>query len=88
MKALGIVRRIDNLGRIVIPKELRNTQGWRNGTAMEMFMSEEGLVIREYGDKNEELVNVLEEVKALVEVDLENLKVVYQLEHLIEKYSV
>lgn len=49
MKALGIVRRIDDLGRVVIPKEVRKSQGWDSGEPMEMFLSEEGLVIRPYG---------------------------------------
>jgi AbrB family looped-hinge helix DNA binding protein len=48
MKALGIVRIIDELGRVVIPKELRDANGWKPGTPMEMLVSENGLVIREY----------------------------------------
>ncbi|HLR59640.1 MAG TPA: AbrB family transcriptional regulator, partial [Pseudogracilibacillus sp.] len=39
MKALGIVRKIDDLGRVVIPKEVRISQGWEPGHSMEMFMS-------------------------------------------------
>jgi AbrB family looped-hinge helix DNA binding protein len=50
-KALGIVRKLDELGRIVLPKEVRNTQGWEQGTPMEMLMTEEGLLIREYQPK-------------------------------------
>jgi AbrB family looped-hinge helix DNA binding protein len=48
MKALGIVRNIDNLGRIVIPKEIRKANGWDPSTPIEMFVSEQGLVLREY----------------------------------------
>lgn len=50
MKALGVVRRLDELGRIVIPKEIRKTNGWECGTPMEMFMDKQGLFIRPYGD--------------------------------------
>lgn len=81
MKALGIVRKIDELGRVVIPKEVRNTQGWESGTSMEMFMSEEGLVMRQYGNKHEELVDVLKTISESGRVDKT------KLEALIEKYS-
>ena len=37
MKATGIVRRIDELGRIVIPKEIRRTMRIRNGDPLEIF---------------------------------------------------
>ena len=38
MKATGIVRRIDDLGRIVIPKEIRRTMRIREGDPLEIFM--------------------------------------------------
>ena len=38
MKATGIVRRIDDLGRIVIPKEIRRTVGIREGEPLEIFL--------------------------------------------------
>lgn len=42
MKATGIVRRIDELGRIVIPKEIRRTHKIREGTPLEIFSGENG----------------------------------------------
>ena len=49
MKATGIVRRIDELGRIVIPKEIRRTHKIREGTPMEIFSSENGeLVLKKF----------------------------------------
>ncbi|MDD3429856.1 MAG: stage V sporulation T C-terminal domain-containing protein [Oscillospiraceae bacterium] len=45
MKATGIVRRIDDLGRVVIPKEIRRTQRIRMGDPLEIFTSPEGEVI-------------------------------------------
>lgn len=45
MKATGIVRRIDDLGRVVIPKEIRRTQMIRVGDPLEIFVSDEGEVI-------------------------------------------
>lgn len=41
MKTTGIVRRIDDLGRIVIPKEIRRTMGISEGSPMEVFLDEE-----------------------------------------------
>ena len=43
MKATGIVRRIDELGRIVIPKEIRRTLRIRESDPMEIFTNHEGL---------------------------------------------
>lgn len=49
MKATGIVRRIDELGRIVIPKEIRRTHKIREGTPMEIFSGENGeLVLKKF----------------------------------------
>ncbi len=45
MKATGIVRRIDELGRIVIPKEIRRTLRIREGDPLEIFTDREGEVI-------------------------------------------
>ena len=45
MKATGIVRRIDDLGRVVIPKEIRRTLHIRVGEPLEIFVSGEGEVI-------------------------------------------
>ncbi|MGN0976096.1 MAG: stage V sporulation T C-terminal domain-containing protein [Gemmiger sp.] len=45
MKATGIVRRIDELGRVVIPKEIRRTQRIRQGDALEIFTDADGEVI-------------------------------------------
>ena len=45
MKATGIVRRIDDLGRVVIPKEIRRTMHIREGDPLEIFTDKEGGVI-------------------------------------------
>lgn len=45
MKATGIVRRIDDLGRVVIPKEIRRTLRIREGDPLEIFVSRGGEVI-------------------------------------------
>lgn len=45
MKATGIVRRIDDLGRVVIPKEIRRTMRIREGDPLEIFTDKDGSVI-------------------------------------------
>ena len=45
MKATGIVRRIDDLGRVVIPKEIRRTMRIREGDPLEIFTNGEGGVV-------------------------------------------
>ena len=45
MKATGIVRRIDDLGRVVIPKEIRRTMRIREGDPLEIFTTRDGEVI-------------------------------------------
>jgi len=71
LKATGIVRRIDDLGRVVIPKEIRRTLRIREGDPLEIFTDREGEVIlkkyspigelgdfaREYADSLHESVN-------------------------------
>lgn len=49
MKATGIVRRIDELGRVVIPKEIRRTLRIREGDALEIYTDREGgVILRKY----------------------------------------
>lgn len=56
MKATGIVRRFDDLGRIVIPKAIRQRFGITEDTPMEIYLSGEDIVLRKYDtkDKTEE----------------------------------
>ena len=44
MKATGIVRRIDDLGRVVIPKEIRRTMRIREGDPLEIYTNSDGSV--------------------------------------------
>lgn len=48
MKALGIIRRLDNLGRVVIPKEARDVLGLDAGSPVEIFLTTQGVFIRPY----------------------------------------
>jgi AbrB family transcriptional regulator, transcriptional pleiotropic regulator of transition state genes len=67
MKSLGIVRPLDKLGRVVIPIEVRRTNNWPEGAKMEMFMTEEGLLIRKYQPTSEDLNQVIQDLKQAVE---------------------
>ena len=54
MKATGIVRRIDDLGRVVIPKEIRRTLRIREGDPLEKFTDREGgIILKKYSPINE-----------------------------------
>lgn len=48
MKALGIVRNLDNVGRLVIPKEMRNVMGINEGDALEISQINNEIVVRKY----------------------------------------
>ena len=49
MRATGVVRRIDDLGRIVIPKEIRRTMRMREGDPLEIFTEQNGeIVLKKY----------------------------------------
>ena len=45
MKATGVIRKIDELGRLVIPKEIRTTMKIREGDPMEIFIDRDGVII-------------------------------------------
>lgn len=60
MKATGIIRRIDDLGRVVIPKEIRRTCNIREGDPLEIFLQDGGVVFKKYNpDYRNELTNTL-----------------------------
>lgn len=48
MKSTGIIRSIDNLGRIVLPKELRTSFGITTDTPLEIFTEGDTIVLRQY----------------------------------------
>ena len=48
MKTTGIIRRIDDLGRIVIPKELRKSLRIKNGDSLEIFVDQEDIILKKY----------------------------------------
>ncbi len=48
MKNIGIVRKVDELGRIVIPKELRRTLNLEEGDGLEIYTEGEEIILKKY----------------------------------------
>lgn len=48
MKSTGVVRRIDDLGRVVLPKELRRTLNVNEGDPLEIFIDGEQIILKKY----------------------------------------
>ena len=68
MKATGIVRRIDDLGRVVIPKEIRKTLRIKEGTPLEIFTDREGeIILKKYSPIGELNVFAKEYAEALAQ---------------------
>ena len=73
MKQTGVTRKIYELGRIVIPKEIRKNLGIRDGEALEIFTSEDSIILKKYFEvrKYEDLSSKLcELIKNIYNVDL------------------
>ena len=63
MKATGIIRRIDDLGRVVIPKEIRRTLKIREGDPLEIFLEKDCICFQKYsilGSLNEETLRIVQ----------------------------
>ena len=73
MKQTGVTRKIDELGRIVIPKEIRKNLGIRDGETLEIFTYEDGIILKKYFEvrKYEDLSTKLcDLIKNIYNVDL------------------
>lgn len=68
MQEQGIVRRIDELGRLVIPKELRKTLRIREGDPLEIYASKDELVLKKYSP-----ISSLKNVSSAIADKIENL---------------
>jgi AbrB family looped-hinge helix DNA binding protein len=64
MKATGMVRKIDDLGRMVMPKEIRDARGWQSGTPLEIFVDGENVVLKAYNGNLED--GAIRQLKVLV----------------------
>ena len=65
MKSTGVVRRVDDLGRIVIPKEIRRTLRIRDGEELEIFVDNDVVVLKkfskvaDFGDVSKKIIDVV-----------------------------
>ena len=66
MKSTGIVRRIDELGRVVIPKEIRRTMKIKSGEELEIFTSDEELILKKFSTAKLFIDVAMEYAEALV----------------------
>lgn len=62
MKATGVVRKVDQLGRLVIPRELCNARGIGHGTPLEIFVDGESIILRKY----KPICNMAEDLQAMI----------------------
>ena len=53
MKETGIFRRVDNLGRVVIPKDIRRQLGIEDGDALEILMNEDSVTFKRVENQDE-----------------------------------
>lgn len=83
MKATGIIRRIDELGRIVVPKEIRGKLGIKEGDPLEFFTNKEGeIILVPYKENNKIIDNFIETFK---EMNIEDKKAIMKM--LVEEMS-
>lgn len=76
MRATGIVRRIDDLGRVVIPKEIRRTMKICEGDPLEIFLENGAVIFKKYfPDYRGDLTNALQNAANYYD-DLENNQVI------------
>lgn len=83
MKETGVVRRLDELGRVVIPKEIRKRLKIKNGDMVDIYTSEDVIILQKYHPLNQDILPIkaiLESIKKAYNFDLllfDNSKVIY-----------
>lgn len=87
MRATGIVRRIDDLGRIVIPKEIRRRMGIQENDALEMFVDSEtgGLVLVPYFSEAPDKIRAIAENLSTIGCNPEEWEIAEELKAIAKK---
>lgn len=62
MKPLGIVRSVDDLGRVVVPKEIRRAVGLTEGAKAEIFATDKGVYFQKYDPADESTPDIFREM--------------------------
>ena len=67
MKVTGIIRRIDDLGRVVIPREIRHNLGIKEGDSLEIFIDKnDGIIFKPYRiDESQMLSAAIEQLQSI-----------------------
>lgn len=87
MRATGIIRRMDDLGRVVIPKEIRRQMGIKEGDPLEIFTEGDGICFKPYhADNLSELKSVLIKMDHNAH-DPEQWKLINEMRELVKKYE-
>lgn len=68
MKATGITRKVDELGRVVLPVELRRNLGINEKDTLEIFIDVDAIVLKRY-NATDDAVSVAERLKSIVEAE-------------------
>lgn len=90
MKETGVVRRLDELGRVVIPKEIRKRLKIKNGDMVDIFTNEDSIVLKKYHPLEQDILPIKAILEALAkdnEFDLilfDEVKVIYSTQEGIE----
>lgn len=74
---MNILRKIDNLGRLVVPKSLRDQLDWKVGDQIEVFVQEDGVFLRKH-----EVYPIRDRVRRLRKIAIEQKASIVVLEHL------
>ena len=91
MKATGIVRRVDDLGRVVIPKEIRQNLAIREGDPLELFIEEDMVCFKKYETAAplvstiEKLCTLVKESDALKDIDEADAEAIRALAKILKK---
>lgn len=73
MKSTGIVRRIDDLGRIVIPKEIRKTLKIKENESLEVFINNDEIILKKFSNMNEMEKNFNDYISILKDITGNNI---------------
>jgi len=87
MKNTGIIRRIDDLGRVVVPKEIRRTLGIREGDPLEVFIIDDMICYKKYNSEGE-LAGLLDKAYLLLEEKIELSEDEIELRKVIRKCTI
>ena len=86
LKSTGVVRRIDDLGRIVIPKEIRRNLKIRDGENMEIFIDLDTIILKKYS-KLEDVITLTEKLGRLVNELTDYDVIITDRDHIIASYG-